>query len=328
MQEQLILEKVQPETLSPEAVIWAYRLLLDRNPENQDVINDKIKKSPNFRELRRAFLLSSEFKQKNPDLRSDDFMGDEPPMKIEDVQSPQELAILFKHIQTVWQSLGETEPHWSVLTSDSFKQANLQSNKDAFYASGKRNIEQFFQTLKRNEIDYSGFKSCLEYGCGVGRLTCWLAERFQTVYGYDISQSHLKLAKEYFLEKGISNVTLQQVQQVQELEQMPKVDAIYTIIVLQHNPPPVIELTIRGFVKALNPGGVLFFQVPTYHQGYEFSLDKYMRSTKVQQIEMHVLPQRRIFEIVQQENGQVVEMVRDNSTGNFGISNTFLVQKR
>ena len=81
------------------------------------------------------------------------------------------------------------------------------------------------------------------------------------------------------------------------------------------------------FMKALNSGGVAFFQVPTYKDGYRFHLKKYLRKESSQDaMEMHVLPQDAIFEIVRKENGKILEVLEDFNTS-WGLSNTFLVQK-
>jgi hypothetical protein len=46
-------------------------------------------------------------------------------------------------------------------------------------------------------------------------------------------------------------------------------------------------------------------------------------------MEMHVLPQNRIFEIVRAGGGRVLEVIEDGWAGYRGgeVSNTFLVQK-
>jgi FkbM family methyltransferase len=53
--------------LTREHVVWAYRLLLDRDPENEDVIGPKLAGSSNTIELRRHLMTSAEFQCKNPD---------------------------------------------------------------------------------------------------------------------------------------------------------------------------------------------------------------------------------------------------------------------
>ena len=54
--------------LTREHVIWGYRLFLDREPENQFVIDEKVALNPGTKQLRANFMLSPEFGEKNPEL--------------------------------------------------------------------------------------------------------------------------------------------------------------------------------------------------------------------------------------------------------------------
>ncbi len=53
--------------LTRDHVVWAYRLLLDRDPESEDVIGPKLAGSRDTAELRRHFMTSAEFQDKNRD---------------------------------------------------------------------------------------------------------------------------------------------------------------------------------------------------------------------------------------------------------------------
>ena len=57
----------QPGGLTRDHVVWAYRLLLDRDPENEDVIGPKLAGSRDTRELRNHLITSAEFRAKNRD---------------------------------------------------------------------------------------------------------------------------------------------------------------------------------------------------------------------------------------------------------------------
>lgn len=314
--------------ISPDAIIWGYRLFLDREPENWSVVADKLKRLTSTQDVRREFLSSEEFRQKNPVFHVPSLSGNEPSIFIEQVSDLQEL---FSHIQGVWENLGEIKPYWSVLTSEQFQSTRMtEVTRSEFYQSGLDNVVTFFKTLERNGINSPPLQTCLEYGCGVGRVTCWLAKRFERVIGYDISRSHLRIAKRYLDEMGIQNVSLQHISKPQEIGNFPKVDVVYSVIVLQHNPPPIIRVIIQELIRALNSGGIAYFQVPTYRVGYRFSLPEYL-ATEVPrgEMEMHVLPQREIFEIVDQERGKLVEVLEDGWTGlRYGErSNTFVVRK-
>ena len=56
-----------PGGLTRDHVVWAYRLLLDRDPENEDVIGPKLAGSRDTRELRHHLMTSAEFQDKNRD---------------------------------------------------------------------------------------------------------------------------------------------------------------------------------------------------------------------------------------------------------------------
>lgn len=56
------------EGLTREHVIWAYRILLDREPESEDVIAPKVRGFGTTRELRNEIVTSEEYQQKNRDF--------------------------------------------------------------------------------------------------------------------------------------------------------------------------------------------------------------------------------------------------------------------
>jgi len=320
--------------ISREAVIWSYRLFLDREPENEDIISKWLNLVGSNLELRRAFLQSQEYEARNPvSGRLPTLSGHEPEMQIKEVHSEMELQALFDHIQNSWQHLGEAEPFWSVVTSESYLQNNLHAPgvKDGFYQSGTNDLARISRILQRNGIDVGRFESCLEYGCGVGRVTGWLARKFPKVYACDVSRSHMQIADEYLRAAGISNVTMKHVKSPRDLADLPRVDFIYSVLVLQHNPPPVIASILKNLIRTLNPGGAIIFQLPTYRLNYRFSLHDYLGNEgKKREMEMHVLSQKRIFEIIDQEGGLPLEVIEDNYTGfrNKELSNTFLASKK
>src|SRR5262245_17548711 len=61
------LNEQHPGNLTREHVVWAYRLLLDRDPESEDVIGPKLAGSRDTRELRNHLITSAEFRDKNRD---------------------------------------------------------------------------------------------------------------------------------------------------------------------------------------------------------------------------------------------------------------------
>ena len=60
----------------------------------------------------------------------------------------------------------------------------------------------------------------------------------------------------------------------------------------------------------LKPGGIAYFQLPTYEQGYRFSAASYLkaRGDKLD-MEMHVLPQKDVLRIAARHGLQTMEVL-------------------
>jgi FkbM family methyltransferase len=56
------------QELTRDHVRWAYRLFLDREPESETVVEEKLLNTCSTQELRRVFMISTEFGLKNPEL--------------------------------------------------------------------------------------------------------------------------------------------------------------------------------------------------------------------------------------------------------------------
>lgn len=316
---------------SSEAVLWAYRLILGREPTPAEV--NAHAGFHDLNQLRRAFFESEEFALRERHLCGPSLSGMEPRLPIQDEVEEAVLEKLLAHVQASWEQFGREEPHWSVLTTEDFKQANLDANRERFYQTGVESAELFLNLLRRNGCFPEGVvnKTVLEYGCGVGRVTHALARHFKRVYACDISAPHLELARQFTESLGLRNIEFTQIRHPHDAARFPQVDAVYTLIVLQHNPPPIIRIILNGLLEALAPGGVAFFQLLTYQRGYSFIAEEYLRgvATRGAQIEMHPLPQPRVFEIVAQRNCRVLEVLDDPLAGYHRgeLSNMFIVQK-
>ncbi len=256
--------------------------------------------------------------------------GFEPPMKVELSQDPSLNQYLLEHVQIYWKGIGVKEPYWSVLTAEKFFIDNIQYTKKEFYNSGKGDVEKFLVTLERNNIRLANNRTCIDFGCGLGRLTIWLTRNFDKVYGCDISDSHLEIAKQNLGGSGIFNAEFFQLQELNDIERLPKVDVFFSLIVLQHNPPPIMLKMLEKLIGRLNTGGIGYFQIPTYRHKYQFILEDYLAATSNEEkrMEMHCIPQLELFRFFEMQKVTVLEVMEDTYTGDqTGRSNTFLIQK-
>ena len=318
--------------VSREDVVAAYRMILGREPENERVIREA-QGYESSEQLRQAFLDSEEFRRlSTPMVMRHRFPHDLNPggHPIEVNCEPQAMAELLAHVEKTWSRLGEENPYWSVITHEDFELPNFEKNQEAFWQSGKVDFDRLQRWLERNHIKLPPHASCLEYGCGTGRVTRWLSQGYESVIACDISESHLQLARQAIPPKLVDRVKFQRVNHLSALEELPGYDLLFTIIVLQHNPPPVIAYILDKLLARLRPGGVAYFQVPTFHPDYRFTLRDYLKEARRRPsgMEMHILPQQEIFRIAARHHCEPIEVNPDHLTASLDyISTTFLLRK-
>jgi SAM-dependent methyltransferase len=250
-------------------------------------------------------------------------------LDVESHCSAVELEKMMAHIRRNWSMLGDEEPYWSVLALENFKKRNMGKDLESFYATGQMDVSNLKLFYERNSILTSRPLRCLEYGCGVGRVTRWLAEAFDEVVAYDISPKHLRIAREYLHRKEIKNVAFKPVTSLEDLNHLETADLIYTVIVLQHNPPPIIQWVLKSLLNALKKGGAALFQLPTFQANYQFRVCDYLKKLENNGgMEMHILPQNEVFRVVEEAHCRVLEVVSDDWSGEGFDSHTFFVQKK
>jgi len=312
-----------------DEVIWAYRLFLGRYPESESAIQLHTQ-CEDIDALRKNIMLSSEFSNILSSAEKSTFPL--PPLDVAKIEvdttaSDAQLSALIEKIKAAWTHLGISRPHFSVVTHPQFLPENLSGSINEFWKSGEQTAERLERILDRHDCFPLETKTCVEFGCGVGRVTMSLARRFAWVHGYDISPTHLSLAEKQVIEEAINNVSLHLCRET-FLDALHECDVFYSVITFQHNPPPLISRLIRNALHSLKSGGIAVFQVPTYIKGYRFKTAEWLRTDHPPEMQMHCLSQRHIFEIVADENCKLLEVREDDSTGSPDfISNTFIIRK-
>lgn len=315
--------------VDPDDVRAAYHFILGREPENENIVTAHAQQAGSLEELRQTFLRSSEFlnisKFLNPRYRPLTW----PSIDVQTYCTDQQLSAMIKHIEANWTRLGRTEPHWSVRAEEAFRSANIQHTSREFYESGQIATEHLQRAAERCGVDLAKLSRCCELGCGVGRSTLWLAAIFNRVIAADISLPHLTMARQAVEGAGHKNVEFAHLNTFAALHNLPEFDVLISLIVLQHNPPPVIAYLLRTLLGKLRPNGIAYFQVPTYSPNYRFSADDYLSNAiDSGTIEMHVLPQPELFEILAEMCCRPLEIREDSWTGDFNtISNSILAVK-
>jgi SAM-dependent methyltransferase len=323
---------------SHEEIISAvYRGLLRRDADEGGLAlySNELRDGGELASILDRFVNSPEFRnriQPEAGTASPYALDDAPPMPVQTSYTPDESRRLWHHIASVWSGFGETDPFYSVLTDDRWRMEKM-SDEDAlsaFYETGQLDARRMEIWLARSFITPRPDAVVAELGCGVGRITRFLARRFGRVIAADISQPHLDAAKRRLDGEGLTNVDFRLLRDAGDLGAFSDVDIFFSIIVLQHNPPPIMLDILASAFAGLRSGGIAFFQIPTYSKEYSFSTESYFASLAQENtMEMHFLPQRAIFELARRHNLVALEVQPDWCIGHpeMWISNTFLFRK-
>src|SRR5262249_32394733 len=158
----------------------------------------------------------------------------------------------------------------------------------------------------------------------------WLARLFRKVIAVDVSRPHLRLASQAVDRAGLKNVELRIMNNIRKLSELPRFDCFISLIVLQHNPPPVSAFLLGPILKKLRPGGLGYLQIPTYMKDAVFNADRYLETASIDgQMEMHALPQAIVWRLAAESDCQLLDVREDNWCGSsIMISNSILLRKR
>jgi 2-polyprenyl-3-methyl-5-hydroxy-6-metoxy-1,4-benzoquinol methylase len=317
--------------VSRTEVLDAYRFLLGRDPESAAAI-DNLLHVPDWENLRELILNCAEFKSKcDPDAfikGATDYINAAPnPVDVEISES--HFNRLVEHVQTSWEALGREQPHWSVLTNPKFLPGSIESNVGSFYDTGESSVQIMERAATRAGKKLSFDWTCFELGCGVGRVTSRLVTRFKHVFAADISHPHLAIASEHLKSVNADNVTFVQMKSLDTLKGLEPFDVFYSIIVLQHNPPPLIFRMLQLILEKVRNGGCVYFQMPVASPHYRFSIDEYLTAIAKGEatMEMHVLPQVYLFRLLAEHGFRILDFQRDNWTGPRFLSVSVFAEK-
>ncbi len=164
----------------------------------------------------------------------------------------------IEQLKTTWETFGRDDPLWAVLTDASRRGGRW--DLDEFLATGEQEIAAALDELERLGVAPVRGRA-LDFGCGVGRLTQALAERFERCDGVDIAASMIAEARR--INRHGERVQYH-VNDAPDLGMFPSdsFDFVLSFIVLQHMEPRYAKRYIAEFVRVLRPGGLAVFQIP------------------------------------------------------------------
>jgi ubiquinone/menaquinone biosynthesis C-methylase UbiE len=161
---------------------------------------------------------------------------------------------------TEWKQWGKDDPLWSVASwANKQKGAASAWTDEEFYALGESDWSDFLRHWQQYGLRK---ESCLEVGCGAGRVTKPMAAWFDRVEAVDVSRDMLDYARARITAR---NVTFS----ITDGLHLPQSDgsdkALFSTHVLQHLDNEEIGFAhFREFFRVLDVGGTLMVHLPIF----------------------------------------------------------------
>jgi hypothetical protein len=124
---------------------------------------------------------------------------------------------------------------------------------------------------------------------------------------------------------GVSNVETILLTSPKQLSEIDDLSFFYSVIVLQHNPPPIQKFFLSEILKRIVPGGACLFQVPSESPNYSFSAQDFLQGQKYE-MDMHCLPRHLVLDLLNDRGFKLRDIALDSWTGQFG-SYTYFATK-
>jgi len=168
-------------------------------------------------------------------------------------------TVSFDEVRRDWTELGERDPLWAVYVAADKRGGRW--DPEQFLATGREDVAAAVEWL--SELDVGPrWPKVLDFGCGAGRLSQALAEHADEVVGVDVSPPMLDVARKLDRSDGRCRFVLNETSDLAQFA-AHSFDLVYSELVLQHLPAPVIDGYLAEFVRVLRPGGVALLQCTT-----------------------------------------------------------------
>jgi ubiquinone/menaquinone biosynthesis C-methylase UbiE len=160
-----------------------------------------------------------------------------------------------------WRRWGKADPLWAVCTEAGRELGSPTAWTDEeFYATGEGDWNDFFNNWRQYGVIT---ESCLEIGCGAGRITKQLARSFGTVYATDVSEDMIIYAGKAV---NASNIRYCLTDGLKLPHTDQSVTSIFSTEVLQHlDGQKVVFSYFKEFFRVLKFQGSLMVHVPLYN---------------------------------------------------------------
>ncbi len=158
-----------------------------------------------------------------------------------------------------WDALGRLDPLYAILSGEERKHGRWDETE--FFASGERDVGRLMAIAGRLGLPARRGEA-FELGCGVGRLTRALADRFDRCVGVDISAEMIARARTLNADRPGCEWAVTRSADLRDFDS-GRFDLVLSHLVLQHQPDKAtIARYLAEMARILAPGGLMAVQVP------------------------------------------------------------------
>lgn len=143
-----------------------------------------------------------------------------------------------------WEGIGQQSN-----ARDSFL---IRPDEESYWQSGRLDANFLLDGVKKRGKEKLG--TILEYGSGDGRIARFMSSECKMFVCVDIADSVLNLADKNLTGFGIKNVRYELADKLNNTKDFA--DFVYSMQVIQHNPPDEQKNIIQNIYRFLKPGGL------------------------------------------------------------------------
>jgi ubiquinone/menaquinone biosynthesis C-methylase UbiE len=158
-----------------------------------------------------------------------------------------------------WKQWGLDDPFWAVSSwDDKQKGGDKAWTQEELSALGESDFRDYFSHWQQYGVN---LETCLEIGCGVGRVTRQLDRVFGKVFAVDVSEEMIGHARQVVS----GRVEFSLIDGLNLPYEDGSIASVFSTFVLQHLDDVSIGFAyFREFARVLKPGGTFMVQVPLY----------------------------------------------------------------
>ncbi|TDP94035.1 class I SAM-dependent methyltransferase [Labedaea rhizosphaerae] len=242
----------------------------------------------------------------------------------------------FEQTRRDWARLGASDPLWAVYVAPGTRNNNW--DVEAFLELGRADVAKALAWLDSLDLP-TRWASVLDFGCGAGRLSQALAAHADAVTGVDVAPAMLDTARALDRTGGRCTSVLNERPDLSRFAD-DTFELVYTELVLQHLPRPLIERYLAEFLRVLRPGGVAVFQCTTRPlntaKGLVWRVMPFPVIRLLQRVvlrypapmRMTAVSPSRVRAVVEAHGGRVIDSRAEDVPSTHWRSATYVVRKR